>query len=489
MTDQFKRGNLSARFRQMAADQPRKTAAMTDQTQILDVTYGMFSCRLEGFDDSVATMKQIVSYFHDLAGHEAFMGDALLAPDMEEVSRVAGASSGGDVEASMAGGKLHLRLRDTPAQSADEDAADAAFDQESVAAKLDRIRSVVGRGHVTETTNRPTADQAEKDGVAPQSGVNPLAQRLAALAKRNAERAATQAGFAPLQDAPEIMDDATSADVVTALPSENQTSDESLHLANLVADDGLDLHAEVAEIERVIEDRKKRHALSDNAEDSISRILSHTDAALNRPEHRRQQDAFAQLKAAVAATEAARQLGDDGATQHRPSEVYRDDLDEFETVEDTGDANMVADAVNPNPDAVNAPRSPATLRLVASQRADVPADPASQRLRQIAAKATDAGPRLIGFAEFAADYAATSLEDLIEAAAAYITFMLDEDDFSRPQVMKLVQSLTQTEISREDGLRCFGRLLRQNRIIKLDNGRFQVAGDTRFRPDDLSARG
>jgi hypothetical protein len=126
---------------------------------------------------------------------------------------------------------------------------------------------------------------------------------------------------------------------------------------------------------------------------------------------------------------------------------------------------------------------------VASQRADVPADPASQRLRQIAAKATDAGPRLIGFAEFAADYAATSLEDLIEATAAYITFMLDEDDFSRPQVMKLVQSLTQTEISREDGLHCFGRLLRQNRIIKLDNGRFQVAGDTRFRPDDLSARG
>ena len=197
MMDQFKRGNLSARFRQMAADQPRKTAAMTDQTQILDVTYGMFSCRLEGFDYSVATMKQIVSYFHDLAGHEAFMGDALLAPDMEEVSRLAGASSRGDVEAAMAGGKLHLRLRDTPAQSADEDAADAAFDQESVAAKLDRIRSVVGRGHVTETTNRPTADQAEKDGVAPQSGVNPLAQRLAALAKRNAERAATQAGFAP----------------------------------------------------------------------------------------------------------------------------------------------------------------------------------------------------------------------------------------------------------------------------------------------------
>ena len=117
MTDQFKRGNLSARFPQIAADQPRKTAAMTDQTQILDVTYGMFSCRLEGFDDSVATMKQIVSYFHDLAGHEAFMGDALLAPDMEEVSRVAGASSRGDVEAAVAAGRVdevHMLLAKAP---------------------------------------------------------------------------------------------------------------------------------------------------------------------------------------------------------------------------------------------------------------------------------------------------------------------------------------------------------------------------------------
>ena len=145
MTDQFKRGNLSARFRQMAADQPRKTAAMTDQTQILDVPYGMFSCRLEGFDDSVATMKQIVSYFHDLAGHEAFMGDALLAPDMEEVSRLAGASSRGDVEAAMAGGKLHLRLRDTQHARL---ASLSLREAHGVGARLWCWQFVVGRPHL-----------------------------------------------------------------------------------------------------------------------------------------------------------------------------------------------------------------------------------------------------------------------------------------------------------------------------------------------------
>lgn len=470
---------------------------MTDKTQILDVTYGTFCCRLEGFDDSVATLKQIVDYFHDLAGHAQFLDTVQLAPNLDKVARLAQAPSGGEVEAEVAGGTLRLRLHNRPAPTADEDPADHPLAGESVAARLDRVRSVVERGHMTETTSRPPEDLDDADSIAPQGGVNPLAQRLAALARRNADRATTEAGVAPVQDAPAIRDDAirndARSDTVTGRPREDDQHDESLHLANLVADDGLDLHAEVAEIERVIEDRNKRHALSHNADDAISRILSHTDAALNQPEHRRQQDAFAQLKAAVAATEAARQLGDDGSPQRRPSEAYRHDLDEFEAEDAPKPADPVADAAKPATAPVSPPasaqRSPTPLRLVASQRADLPTDPASQRLRQIADRAMDTGPRLIGFAEFAADYAAASLEDLIEAAAAYVTFLLDEDDFSLPQVMKLVQSLTQAEISREDGLRCFGRLLRQNRIIKLDNGRFQVARDTRFRPDDMTARG
>jgi len=53
--------------------------------------------------------------------------------------------------------------------------------------------------------------------------------------------------------------------------------------------------------------------------------------------------------------------------------------------------------------------------------------------------------------------------------------------------MKKVQMTTTDEFSREDGLRSFGTLLRQGRISKVRNGRFQVSEQTRFRPDARSA--
>ena len=55
--------------------------------------------------------------------------------------------------------------------------------------------------------------------------------------------------------------------------------------------------------------------------------------------------------------------------------------------------------------------------------------------------------------------------------------------------MKKVQLAAADTFTREDGLRSFGRLLRQSRIIKLNNGRFQVSEDTRFRPADKAAQG
>lgn len=205
-----------------------------------------------------------------------------------------------------------------------------------------------------------------------------------------------------------------------------------------------------------------------NADYQVTRMINQADEALNEPAGSRRRNAIAQLKAAVAATEAARQLGDDADKQASAENAFRNDLNEVVR------PSQIIEA-----DAAERPRAAAPLKLVASQRVDEAETPS--------AAPTVSDGEFGSFAQFAASMGATELEDLLEAAAAYTSFVEGVEDFSRPQIMKKVQMTTQEEFSREDGLRSFGTLLRQGRISKVRNGRFQVSEQTRFRPDARSA--
>lgn len=611
---------------------------MDENNQILDVTYGNFSCRLEGFEDSVETMKTVVSFFHDLAGHNRFMDVAPQAPDMSALALLTEEQAGVAVEVEGDGNHVNLRAvqddMENGADDLDADFADelAAAEEEtddevmaldndaSVTAKLDRIRAVTDRDEDDVDGDTYAEDLSETEAAT--QGVNPLAQRLADLAKRTSQtrildasneyvesdvaaaaeeefissaddysedtdeietdivaeatedaiaedqldevlasiedEAADQHG--DIQDAieetadevedvvaeidevetdieddidlaeAEIEEEAVSEaeadfeeeaeleaekvdtfeeDVADAMEAEDETdtvadaapeepevdhparrehttlvlkpSDAAEEPAepepaeldqskiDNATDDDFDLATEVALVEAEIARRQgnevARHGLSRRVEDAMSRIMSQTDQHLNKPESRRHRDAFAQLKAAVAATEAARQLGDKGDGARDPDEVFKDDLGVHEAAEGT---NAIATS-----DADNKIK---------------PLDAASERLRQIASlKEAEGVPETTGFAEFSQAHGATELVDMLEAAGAYICYVEGEADFSRPQVMKVVQSASEAEISREDGLRCFGRLLRQTRIIKMDNGRFQVAETSQYRPNDQRA--
>ncbi len=608
----------------------RKHVMMEENTQVLDVTYGNFSCRLEGFEDSVETMKMVVSFFHDLAGHDRFMDTEPLAPDMATLARLTEEQTGVAVDVEGEGNRVSLRVRQddadmAPAVSEDDDAADAydadGFDDEdemydapaedaepeddddsyasnlsSVADKLERMRAAAA-----ERKSAPSADDFSEDLSEPAPAAraaNPLSQRLSDLVKRTTAAAAavpmeddTPKAQAPVVEDDDLEDDLNvfntaeiDEDIAAALAAEEDDADDELMLADhaendlaaevtdeplaeetsdedetfeddIVAaeaddeedeeetafddaeddedfddayasddeddvdaeqdeeplvltakqaaevedddyndDDEFDLEAEVAKVEAEIAARQgnefARPGLPRHVEDAMSRIMSQTDQHLNQPENRRHRDAFAQLKAAVAATEAARQLGDKGADKRDPDEVYKDDLGAHDAKE-KGEG-----------------KSAPPLKLVKSQEVKpgagdrqtlqkpetpAPASPssmeaASERLRKIATlKESEAQPETNDFADFAASHGASDLTDQLEAAGAYICFIEGEADFSRPQVMKMVQSASDSEISREDGLRSFGRLLRQARLIKLPNGRFQVADNTQYRPDGYKA--
>ena len=240
------------------------------------------------------------------------------------------------------------------------------------------------------------------------------------------------------------------------------------------------------------------HKLPDAPSDdaSLNRILAQTNSEMAVPETKRRRSAIAHLKAAVLATVADRRINPNANKQEQMVRMdpYRKDLDQV----------MRPVAVP------SAAERPAPLVLVSAQRIDrktvVPSNdtlravPQSVRPRRVtsgslAVKAVaspseaeetslSSVPDLDNvftemssqtFEEFAESMNATSMTDLIEAAGAYCTVVLGRPQFTRPLLFQQITRLPDhSELSREDGLRGFGRLLRDGRIQKTTSGRYAL---------------
>jgi hypothetical protein len=249
-----------------------------------------------------------------------------------------------------------------------------------------------------------------------------------------------------------------------------------------------DLSAELAQIDDAPL-RPGRSVLPETDDAAMSRIMSQTDEALSEPEGSRRRNAIAQLKAAVAATEAARQLGDQDTQKAETETAFREDLDEAVRPARPGRPARPTRPEVSEENRTARPR-PSPLKLVASQRVDAPQrveNEAPVQPRRVAMVEEVASSDAGSFAEFAEEMGASELPDLLEAAAAYTAFVEGVEDFSRPQIMKKVQLTSEQAFTREDGLRSFGTLLRQGRISKVRNGRFQISEQTRFRPEQRAS--
>lgn len=216
----------------------------------------------------------------------------------------------------------------------------------------------------------------------------------------------------------------------------------------------------------------------------MSRLMDEAEAKLGEPDSKTRRDAYSHLKAAVAAKQAARSMGeDDGSGPEKRENEYRADLAEVvrpRRAERSSDGKRTSRP------------SAAPLKLVASQRVDTgpddAADPATPvRPRRVAADAAQAAGT--GFADFAKSAGAEDLSDMLEAAAAFTTHVEGNEVFSRPHLMRVVQqAMPQGSFTREDGLRAFGTLLRQARINKTRGGQFEVTESTRFQPEARETR-
>ena len=218
----------------------------------------------------------------------------------------------------------------------------------------------------------------------------------------------------------------------------------------------------------------------------VSRLMEETAQQMEEPEAATRRDAFTHLRAAVAAKKADEAVGGT-ETEVDTGEAYRDDLDQVVRPRRPVSSGR---ARSERP----AEQRPAPLKLVAEQRIDVsePRSVAPVRPRRVAAVAPAPAPAAsasdaTSFEDFASEMGAVQLTDLLEAAAAYLSFVEGHEQFSRPQLMNKVRQVELDNFTREDSLRSFGKLLREGKIEKLKGGRFQASDQIGFKPDARAA--
>ncbi|RVV98695.1 hypothetical protein EKE94_07255 [Mesobaculum littorinae] len=427
-----------------------------------------------------------------------------------------------------------VRLTETPAER------DAA---ESDVAETDAIETDATQSHthdddaVTEpeaafelTEDAVALDEDEIEVETEEAAPDGRPQARVIRMKRSEFEAALAAGeIEEIED--EDSSDATEKTAEDAAPTLGQADEDDLTrgIRDLIGDSSLDpeeedaLAAELAQVERdaaeaaardaaraeterraryadlaeAPEEAAEEHADDEPAnqqngdEQSLDRLLSETNAKLTNGENTRRRSAIAHLKAAVAATRADRLLK---GNRPDPAEVeamnrYRDDLAKVVRPR----RPVEGGTPTPRPRNPIADR-PAPLMLVREQRIDDPAEVAARRdaVRPRRVAAPDPAPGLgadtltaadqsVSFSDFAARVGAKNLPDILEAAAAYATYVEGQPELSRPQLLRRAATVAQDEeISREEGLKSFGQLLREGRIRKLGQGRFAIAEDTRY---------
>jgi len=381
---------------------------MDSHPKVMTVSYGTFSCTLDGFDDPFTTMQHVAEYFRKLSAEDRYFGGEPLQPDANTLHQIASDANPYKIDAEVSENSVVLR----PADVVDMPSKDSLQDKVAETPETVATPFTSRRAHVVEP-------QPSKQTRAKSVAVD-VNDSLVAKLEKNISDTETAAELAPnleTEIASETVSDAVkflqgSHPVERWLKTANQKMATPEHVSKANALERLKAAVAATEAERAIRveslttevmesaDERRSNTISFRRElEKVRKAYEHESSVFSRPRVRR--------SATATATRAANSA--------RPLVLDRD--------------HRIDSAPQ-----ITEPKKKAGLTLVAGDKVEKKVEKPVEPRKPLPSMLPDENSEIPVFSEFRQTMGASSIIELLEASAAYLTIVNGQTTMTEPEI-------------------------------------------------------